>query len=311
MTGKIPVGETIARAYGFAFGNILNNLGVIWIPVAILYGLVFLFYPSYMGLMAALISRDFEAVRQALPYLILGYVLLFVLLIAQVAALTKEALGLRAGSAWLQFPFGAAMWRLLIGYIALMLVCILLYIAMILIAVVGGIVGGLVASLASGASSKLIVGAVTVIFALGVFCALIYCVVRLSFLLAPAAVEGPKALRRGWALTRGNFWRIFVLILSVLLPLIVIECLYLYFVVGPDLLVPPHMSGMTQQGLEQWNAQRSAGMLALMQRMHDYWYIVYPIGLLFSLIMYGLFAGLSAFAYRALVPPDHPVPEAP
>jgi hypothetical protein len=302
MAGKIPVGETIARAYGFAFGNFLNNLGMMWIPVAILYALFFFFYPSYMNTMSAFMSRDFETIRHVMPYLFLSYCILFVLLTAQVAALTKEALGLRTGSAWLQFPFGAAMWRLLIGYIALILVCILLYVAMIIVAVVGGIIGGAIASLVSGTSAKLITGAAAVIFAVGIFCALIYSIVRLSFLLAPAAVEGPRALRRGWALTYGNFWRIFALILSFLIPLLLIEWIYIYFVIGMDSLVPPHLNGMSPQAIGQWQIHQRAAMLAMMQHTRDLWYIVYPVALIFSVIMYAVMAGLSAFAYRALAP---------
>ena len=49
MTNKIPVGRTIAHSYGFAFGNIVNNLGAIWMPVAILYALYFLFAKRYMA----------------------------------------------------------------------------------------------------------------------------------------------------------------------------------------------------------------------------------------------------------------------
>src|SRR5262245_25078477 len=132
MSGKIPVGTTIARAYGFAFGNIVNNLGMIWLPVAILYGLLFYFHGAYMNAMTAFMSRDMGQIQRALPFFFAGYAIMFVLLTAQVAALTKEAMGLRKGSAWLQFPFGAGMWRLLIGYIALFLVCIVLYFALII-----------------------------------------------------------------------------------------------------------------------------------------------------------------------------------
>ena len=73
MTGKIPVGATIARAYGFAFGNIVNNLGMIWIPVAILYGLLFYFHSAYMNAMTVFLSRDFGQMQRVLPYFFAGY----------------------------------------------------------------------------------------------------------------------------------------------------------------------------------------------------------------------------------------------
>ena len=304
MTGKIPVGATIARAYGFAFGNIVNNLGMIWIPVAILYGLLFYFHSAYMNAMTVFLSRDFGQMQRVLPYFFAGYAIMFVLLTAQVTALTREAMGLRQGSAWLQFPFGAGMWRLLIGYIALILVCIVLYIAVILVGVVGGIIGGAIAKLAGGGAAPVVVALVVGIFALAIGCAFIYAVVRLSFFLAPAAVDGPQALRKGWALTRGNFWRIFLIGLSIFIPLLIVEAAYFYFLMGPDMLIPPHMQTMTPQALEQWQEHQRAASLALMQRTQDRWYIFYPAGLVVALILYGLMSGASAFAYRALVPLD-------
>jgi hypothetical protein len=41
----------------------------------------------------------------------------------------------------------------------------------------------------------------------------------------------------------------------------------------------------------------------------SHWYIVYPAGLLFASILYGLLAGISVFAYRALA--AEPTPETP
>ncbi len=48
MAEKIPVGGTIARAYGFAFGNIVNNLGMIWIPVVILWAAAYFLQAPYL-----------------------------------------------------------------------------------------------------------------------------------------------------------------------------------------------------------------------------------------------------------------------
>jgi hypothetical protein len=315
MADKIPVGGTIARAYGFAFGNIVNNLGMIWMPVAILYGLVFYFHGAYMNAMTALMSQDFGGIQRVLPFFFASYAIMFVLLTAQVAALTKEAMGLRQGSAWFQFPFGAALWRLMVGYIALFLVCIVLYIATILAGLLGGLVGGVAAGFLvkanGGMTAPVAVAIAAGIFVLIIACAIFYSVVRLSFLLAPAAVDGPRALRRGWALTRGNFWRIFLIGLSIFIPLIIVEVAYLYFIVGPDLFLPPHLTGMTPEAMAQWQQHQRAASLALMQRTQDRWYIVYPLGLIFSVVIYGLMTGASAFAYRALVPLSSEAPAEP
>jgi hypothetical protein len=309
MTNKIPVGATIARAYGFAFGNILNNLGAIWIPLAILYGLFFVFYGRYMDAMMAFMSHDLEAIQRALPYFFGMYAVLFVLLTAQIAALTKEALGLRKGSAWLQFPFGMGMWRLLIGYIALFFVAILLEIALFLAGFVGGAIGGVIAKLVAGHYALVAISAVTAVVMIAVFCAFIYCMVRLSFLLAPAAVEGPRALRRGWALTRGNFWRIFTIWLAAIIPLFVLEFVFLHFMVGFHFF-PPHMNAMSPQDAMQWQQQQMGAVRQIMEKTRSLWYIAFPIGVVVSVILYGLMAGISAFAYRALVPEGTALPDA-
>jgi hypothetical protein len=267
-----------------------------------LYGLLFYFRGAYMNAMMAFMSHDFGSMQRALPFIFAGYAIMFVLLTAQVAALTKEAMGLRRGLAWLQFPFGAAMWRLLIGYIALALVCIVLYFAVILVIVLGGVIGGVIGKLAGGAATLGLVMVAVGLFGFAVVCGFFYAIVRLSFLMAPAAIDGPQALRRGWALTRGNFWRIFLIGLSIFIPLLIAEGAYLYFVMGPDMLIPPHMQNMTSQALEKWQAHQQAASLAMMQHTQDRWYIVYPLGLLAGLILYGLMAGASGFAYRALVP---------
>ena len=37
-----------------------------------------------------------------------------------------------------------------------------------------------------------------------------------------------------------------------------------------------------------------------MERSRQYWFVAYPVGLAIALILYGMLAGASAFAYRAL-----------
>ena len=56
--------------------------------------------------------------------------------------------------------------------------------------------------------------------------ALIYILVRLGFLLAPAAaMEGGFGLERSWKLTKGNFWRIVAIGLATLLPIVIVAAI--------------------------------------------------------------------------------------
>ncbi len=43
----------------------------------------------------------------------------------------------------------------------------------------------------------------------------------------------------------------------------------------------------------------------MMVNFQNWWFITYPLGSLATVIFYGLFAGASAFAYRALTASDH------
>jgi hypothetical protein len=293
MATKIPVGKTIARGYRFAFSNIINNLGVIWIPVAIMWAYSFFLFRPYMMQLA---SGDPQLIRRALPSLFLYLPVFFILISCQIAGLTKEALGLRSGNAFLQFPFGLPAWRLMASYLFSMIVT---YIAVLIVMTISIVVLGLAASAASGDAVTRVLGMVTKLVMLGVFCAFIYVGLRLSFLLAPVCIaEHRITVIRSWRLTRGNFWRIIAMLLAVLLPLLIVECGYLYAFYGTN-LIPPIGQPMTPEAMAEFHQQQL--ILIASKRMQSYWYLTYPLGLLFALVMYGSFAGLSAFAYEEVV----------
>lgn len=302
MAGKIPVGATVARAYGFAFGNIVNNLGMIWIPVAILWAAnYFLQKPYLVATMGA--AGNPQALMAALPLMLGYFAISFALVAAQVAALTREALGQRTGNAFLQFPFGAGAWRYLAALILYFLVMIVFYVAILL----GGVLlTGITVALSGGrgAGAGLAVGLVVFAAALFVFCALIYIATRLSFFLAPVAVAEHKvSLIRAWQLSARNFWRIFAVFLILFLPFFVLEMIYLYMSFGPNFFVPPR-PGMTPQEVLAHAQHQQEIVRQMTQRVQTYWYVVYPIGLALALILYGLYAGAVAYAYRAVTHED-------
>jgi len=297
MTKKIPVGETISRAYGFAFGNIISNLGAIWIPALVLFACSYLLSRPYA---MRLIPGDPDALRQAMPFFLLGLPLALVLTTSQIAALTKEALGLRTGNPFLQFPFGAPTWRLLAAYLLFMLAMIVIYVVGVIVALIGGIVLGILTNAFPADSGKMIVATIAVFSAFVFLCAITYIATRLSFLLAPVCIAEQRiTLVRGWELARGNFWRIFLVLLAVLIPLFTVECVYIYVLYG-DSFFPPLSSFSDPQAMAQFQQHQQQVTIAASERLQHYWYFTYSIGLLFVLLIYGLFAGLSAFAYKAL-----------
>jgi hypothetical protein len=301
MAHKIPVGGTIAHAYSFAFSNILNNLGAMWIPAVIMYAIMFVFSASYANTLAGM-STNPQAALAGLQYVFIGMIVFGVLIIAQIAGITKEALGLRTGNAWLQFPFGAATWRLLGAYILYFIVMIVLYIGVFVVSLLfAGIFAGVTGAGAGGTRGAIAgLGIAAVVFVLFVFCAFIYIATRLSFLLAPVVIaENKISLFRSWELSKGNFWRIFVVFLAIVVPLFVLEFAILGAIYGSS-LIPPIHPGVTPEELNAFNQHQRQ----MMQNSQGWWFITYPLGLLVSVVFYGIFTGASAFAYRALTASD-------
>ena len=121
--------------------------------------------------------------------------------------------------------------------------------------------------------------------------------VRLSFLVVPATVaEGRVGIIRSWVLTGGNFWRIFLIALCTLLPIMCLLIAIQVVIVGPDALVPPldALKNPAKQAL--FAAKQSRAML-------EHLPLVMALSFLASPILNGLVFAPSAVAYRALVPP--------
>lgn len=300
MAGKIPVGATIARAYGFAFGHIATNIALIWVPVAILWVLTYLFYAPYSEAVLNMTSGEPMAALTGMRFMFGYMIVISVLLTAQIAILTKEALGLRTGSSFLQIPFGGDTWRVLGAYVLYFLVMIVIYVGCIFVGAIGGGISAVIIahSGASGAAAAAFVFAC--VFA--VLCALFYVAIRLSFFIAPVAIaEKRVSLIRAWQLGGGNFWRIFLISLSIIIPLLILEGILLFSVWGTSLIPPMHA---TPDQIAEFTRHQRDLSRDMMMKTRQFWYVVYPLGLVFGVIFYGLVAGASAFAYRALVPAE-------
>jgi len=66
-------------------------------------------------------------------------------------------------------------------------------------------------------------------------------------------------------------------------------------------LIPPIHAGITPEELNAFS-QHQRQVLANSQQ---WWFIMYPLGLLVGLIFYGLFSGAAAHAYRAVAASDN------
>ena len=307
---KIPVGQTIGRSYGFAFGDFLPLLGLLWLPL-LLSGVAayFVLLPMYQHMpdMLDAIARNPHGMRTFSPEMAAtfrwsGLFNLFSIAILAVIAVgvTREALGLRKGPRFVYLSFGIDEILIIAGYLLILVLMIIGAIALIIVSGIVGVVGAAV--FASGAAGhpdpRSFIGpgiglGLLIIVVEFVF---VYVFVRLSYLMIPVTVaEHGFGVFRSWELTKGNFWRIFVISLAVLLPLVIIEFVAMSFAFGSSL--PGILSAMQKSPNDMAHQ-----MGQLMRGFGTVLPYMWAIGFILSPIIYGLWLAPAAFAYRALVP---------
>jgi hypothetical protein len=286
---RLPVGQTIRFAYAFTFGEIGTILGLIWLPTVlnavgsfVVFGLTGGGAPDGGGMPAG----------PQLALLMLYFVMAFLLGSMMAVAVTSQALGLRKGPALVHFSLGSAEMRVFGGLFGLYLLLILFFLAFAIVIALAAVVAG--AAVAATPALQA-VGAVAAA-ALGAagLCALVYVFVRLSFLFIPSAVvDGEFGLTRSWELTKGNFWRIFLVGLGVLLPLLLVQAGTEYFILGPRYLVL--LWAMLHDGANA--ARYSAEQAQIVQARLP---LLLGMSLIFAPLTQGLLFAPAAFAYRVL-----------
>ncbi|HEY4125669.1 MAG TPA: hypothetical protein VGM36_13710 [Rhizomicrobium sp.] len=295
---KIPVGRTIGHAYSFAFKKFFSIIGLIWFPFAILVaGVIALGFVS-ADAPTALVSSNPAAMARIwfllLPFYVFATAVSFMLIVG----IMQFALGLRPPT-YFYFSLGKPVWKLLAAFILV----ILLMIAFVAVFAVGALLIGMVVAALTGvkpgvkptggAAALLGIGAF-ILFAV-VYCGFIYGLVRQTFFLTPVVVaEDRIGLGRAWKLGRGNFWRMFVILVAVFGPIVLVEVAVVFGFIMHG-LPPTAAQGATPEQIMAWNAQNVA-------RIKQYWFVLAPAYFVFLTIIYGLLCGAQAFAYRSLVP---------
>lgn len=277
---KLPVLKTIRFAYAFAFGDIGTIIGLVWLPTLLIAILQFL--PYALGTQSA---TDGKAAAGAAGLANLAFLSFALILYAvNAVSVTRQALGLRKGGASFHFAVGAPEWRVL----GANLLCAF-------------ILGALVLTYWSGfalTSSYLRTGGEPaalglLLYAVAGVCLLLFAGLRLVFLVIPLVVAEEKVnLRRAWNLTRGNFWRIFAVMLAVVLPLLVVQFGATIAIAGPQFVAP------LPDKPEAMAAAINARSLLLDKHMP----MLIGLFLLLAPFNFGLTLGAEAAAYQALVP---------
>jgi hypothetical protein len=288
---KIPVGATIGYAYRFGFDNFLTVLRAIWIALACQLILSMVVAKRAALVLSAFQAHDPSAQSLAGPLLLL-YLLILILFVVQSTAAMEVTLGLYDKASFFHVPLGKRMWRLLGG-----LIVAALAIAAAIIAY--GILIALLASLLklglAGAKAEHVVMILSAFLALLVgIGAMIYLPIRFLFLLAPINIkEQHLGVMRAWQLSAGNFWRALLVILSILLPIIVVEYALIFAVVG----FPPIPHG---QDVLVYQSARVAWNAAVMQIFSKYWYLAMPLSAVVMVLYLGITSAAQVFAYRFL-----------
>ncbi len=274
---KLSVAGAIRFAYGFAIEQIGAIIGLVWLPLVLLAILQFLPYaigtaypagdPTQEGGAAAL-NLAFSAAQ-------------LVLYAMNCVAVTRQALGLRQGSASVHFMLG---WPELRMFAAIVIG------GLILVASVGTYVmigTGLFASARTVPLLAIVAG----IYAIAGLFFIAWFVLRLIFVLPPiVVVEERVDFLRAWTLSRGNFWRIVAVMLAVTIPPLLVQTAAIAIIAGPGIFAPlpanPDIIGIALQA-----------RVALLER-----HIATMIGLALVLAPFslGLALGASSYAYRAL-----------
>jgi hypothetical protein len=131
-------------------------------------------------------------------------------------AVQRRALGLSRGPVFVYFLLDETVWRLIAANLLLFA------------AIIGIMIGVVLACALSIVAAKALLSPSLAIL-IGVlvggtaYCAFFYIVIRWAFLIPPVVVaEGHIGLRRAWQLGRGNFWRIFAVMIIVYLPISIV-----------------------------------------------------------------------------------------
>jgi hypothetical protein len=299
---KIPVGAAIAHAYRFAFGNFLTVLRAMALPLVLQLALSIVMINRVVPALKAMQANDPSAFSQLGPVLLL-YPIALVLFFVQFTSFTEAALGQPAKS-WLHFPIGKNMWRLLGGFVLAALAIIGVAAAFAIAGYLLLLLLGAILKVSAPVAAKAVIGLAAAVMILAVYGGLIFLVVRFFFLLAPVNIaEQRLGVGRAWLLSRGNFWRAFLIVLAILIPVIVVEYAAMFAVAG----WPPLPRGGGHQAIQ---AARLAWQITALTAASRYWYIAIPLFAVMMVLYLGAGCAAQAFAYRKLTEDEVSAPVA-
>ncbi len=295
MKQKIPVGGTIAHAYRFVATQPLTIFKAAWLPLLASMVLLFLFFRRMSLFLTAAQAHDPAAVS-LFGSLLLLIVLILIFFFAQFTAITEAALG-RPPKSWVALHFDRTMWRMLGGFLAAAGVIAVITIMTMILSYLLGL--GLDIMVKAAPSARPISAIAAGVAIIACFCVIFFIAMRFLFLLGPVTVsETGLGLARSWVLSKGSFWRSFLITLSITIPVGIANRMLSFALVGLPPTLPPGTAKAAQDAAE------AAWQIRQMNAMADHWYITLPIMGLVMLFQLGAGCAAQAHAYRKLTEDD-------
>jgi hypothetical protein len=291
---KIPVGETVASAYRFAFVELEKIIGAIWLPAIVLTIIDYFVNGSMLAARGAAMSSGDASQLAPVVAGQIGYVFIALLLKAVIAvAICREILKPLERPQWLRFSLGGAEFR----FVGTMLALVALVMLIALLCMIAGTSMVAAVPVAGLAAAEKTLGMAALI-ALLLSPALIYLFVRLGTLALPGVVlEGGIGLERSWTLLKGNVGRMLIIMLAVGVPVMLVYLLLYGMILGPDSFLNPHINiigdAAARQRYEIDIVHQTAARLPWLEGLN---FILAPF-------LYGLWFAAPAFAYKALTKP--------
>ena len=296
---RIPVGSTIAGAYRFLVVRVAAVLGLGWLPAAF-YAAAAWFCLQRMGAAMLIATPSSAGFNQFTAIDFAALLLATALLVPTVAVpFTQTALGVPRERVAAHFVFGGREWRMflaLLRYYAVVVVVLAALAFLCQIAIGIGLPApgtwragfAMPANLYGAPISLWLNGAAAVLLAI----AFLFLTARFGFFLpASAAAEDHVTLRRAWALSRRNFWRIAVVTLAVAVPPALLFAAGVYAIEG---------DGLGEALRNAWTGIPSEGVGALYRLQYAHAGALAGLGAVGLVVMNALFAGASAAAYRVV-----------
>jgi hypothetical protein len=270
---RISVVATIRDAYVFTATHLGGIIGLIWVSMVLL--TVMGFFSSqhlYNDVVEALASSNAERMGPSLLMWLAYLIAALFLQAVMYVAVTQLALGMRGAPTWAHFAFGPAEWRMFRALLAF-------FGLVVSVSLLGSVALNSIARQAPQAALTvpLIVNGVILI------------AIARFFTLLPAIsiTETVPVLRRAWLLSAGNFWRLFAVLLAIVVPMFILAVLLLAPVAEWIPPLPVVDGRQTQQlAMFMWLRQTLPLLWGLL-------FLVWPL-------VIGLFAGASVSVWRAL-----------